>query len=68
MGSTDALVAAKQSTLPALAMTASTTENKKVKATIPRSLAVGECIKKRAYAESVGNREDRIVLRMSMTA
>ena len=44
-GSTDAVVAAKHSTLLALAMTASTTENNTVDATMKLSLAIGEWMK-----------------------
>jgi hypothetical protein len=45
LGRTNAVVAAKHSALPALAMTANTTENRTVKATTPPSLARGERMK-----------------------
>jgi hypothetical protein len=68
VGSTDVAVATKHSTLFALAMTTSTTENNTVDATRKLSLAIGERMKKRMDADMVGNREARIVLRASMIA
>jgi hypothetical protein len=61
-------VAVKYSTLPALEMITSTTENTTVDATMKLSLAIGEWTKKRMNADRVGSRAARIVLRASMIA